>query len=209
MSKDSPLQARRRANLRLAMAPPTVGGPAELARLLGFPKMKSHLSNIKAGRRGMGDDLAQAIEAAIDKPPGWMDQHHPHAGETPAEYKVAHDMSHHLASDDLPMIKWEDLMELDPVPDLFRTILNDDALAPDLPRGTEVLWTTRRRISPGRAMLVRDQHGHVHARICHQGNAPGQWRAIATNAAFLSYDSGDIGVSVVAVYKGRLEPDDA
>lgn len=94
------------------------------------------------------------------------------------------------------------------VPDLFRTVLTDDALAPDLPRGSEVVWTTRRRIAPGRIMLLRDAHQQVHARVCHQGRSPGTWTANANNSAFVNFSNTDPGLVVLAVYKGRLEPDD-
>lgn len=92
--------------------------------------------------------------------------------------------------------------------DLFRLVLVDDALAPELPKGTEVVWTTRRRAAPGRPILLRDQHGQVHARICHQGRMPGHWMAVANHPAYVSFDSSEPGLTVLAVYKGRLEPDD-
>lgn len=208
MATESPRLAIRRANLALIMAAPHVGGPAELARQLGKPKLKGHLSNIKSGARGLGDSLAKAIEDATGKPHGWMDQQHSVAGENPAPYLVAHDASHPMVSDDLPMLMWGDLMTSQSVPDIFRTVLIDDALAPELPRGTEVVWTTRRRVGPGRPVLLRDAHGQVHARTCHQGRTPGQWVGVANNPAFVNFDSSEPGLTVLAVYKGRLEPDD-
>jgi hypothetical protein len=208
MATDSRRQAIRRINLALIMEAPSIGGPAELARMLGTPKMKGHLSNVKAGRRGMGDDLAKAIEEVTGKPPGWMDEQHPVAGEAGAPWALAQSLSDPPSSDDLPLLSWEVLMKSASVPTVFRTVLIDDALAPDLPRGTEVVWTTRRRVAPGRAMLVRDIHGQVHARMCHQGKAPGQWMAASWNPVYASFQSTEEGLTVVAVYKGRLEPDD-
>jgi hypothetical protein len=203
----SPRQVLRRTNLELVLADPEIGGPAELARLIDKPKMKAHLSNVRAGRRGMGDDLAAAIERAAGHAPGWMDQQHQGAGEAPAAYTVARPVSHPTDSDDLPLMIWEDLMKL-PVPEIFRAALPDDALAPEFPKGTEIVWTTRRRIAPGRIVLLRDRHGTLHARICHQGREPGQWLAMPTNSAFISLASTEEGLQVLAVYKGRLEPDD-
>lgn len=192
----------------LVLAEPTITGPAELARLIGKPKMKGHLSNIKSGARDMGDKLAQDIETATGKPTGWMDQQHPVAGEEAASYLVAQVPSYPSAPDDLPILPWEALMTSDTVPDIFRVVLNDDALAPELPRGTEVVWTTRRRVAPGRPMLLRDAHGQVHARMCHQGRTPGHWVAKGATAAFVEFDKAEPGLRVLAVYKGRLEPDD-
>lgn len=208
MEAQSPRHATRRANLVLVLADPGIAGPAQLARLLGKPKLKGHLSNIKAGKRGMGDLLAQDIEDAAEKPRGWMDQQHPDTGEATPSELVAHDLSYPARSDDLPILPWEALMFSSKVPDIFCAVLVDDALAPEFPRGTEVVWTTRRKVGPGRPMLLRDKHGHVHARMCHQGAAPGQWLAVSSNAAFLKFESTDPGISVIAVYKGRLEPDD-
>lgn len=208
MPSPSPRHAIRRANLVLVLAEPSITGPAELARLIGKPKMKGHLSNIKSGARDMGDKLAQDIEVATCKPPGWMDQQHPVAGEEAARYSVAHDPSYPQAPDDLPILPWEALMSSKHVPDIFRAVLQDDALAPDLPRGTEVVWTTRRRVSPGRPMLLQDEHGQVHARMCHQGRTPGHWVAKGATDAFVAFDKHEPGLRVLAVYKGRLEPDD-
>lgn len=95
------------------------------------------------------------------------------------------------------------------VPDVFVAVLIDDAMAPDYPRGSEIVWTTRRRLAPGRMVLVRDRHGQTHARQCHQGRVPGQWLAAAVNPAYVSFDSVQDQLQLVAVYKGRLEPDDA
>lgn len=118
---------------------------------------------------------------------------------------VAQKLSLLSAEDAFPMLKWEAILR-DEVPELFRTLLPDDAVAPDFPSGTEVLWTTNRRAGPGRLLLVKDRHGQPHARMCRQGSAPGSWVAAALNSAFLSFAQDEI--ELIAVYKGRLEPDD-
>lgn len=207
MPLDSPIKAIRRANLASIASGTNAVSYTELARLLGKPKMRSHLSNIAAGDKGMGDKLAAAIEAALRYPRGWMDRQHPSSGEAHPTYDVAHSASHEPLSHDLPLLSREDIMRK-PVPPIFRSVLEDDALAPEHPVGTEIVWTTRRRPAPGRLLLLRDRHGQLHARLCHQGRAPGQWIAAPTNPAFLSFDSQEEGVVLLAVFKGRLEPDD-
>ena len=207
MAATSPRQVLRRTNLGLVMAEDQVGGPTGLARLLGTPAMKGHLSNISAGRRGMGDGLASKIEMATGKPSGWMDQQHPLAGEDPGDYKVAQELSHAMRSHELPLISWETIMN-SAAPEVFRAILPDNALAPDYPMGTEIVWTTRRRVLPDRLVLVRDRHGQLHARQCHQGRAPGHWIAAAINPSYVNFDFFEDELTLVAVYKGRLEPDD-
>lgn len=208
MATDSYRHALRRQNLELVLADPTVGGPTALARLLGKPKMKGHLTNVRKGKRGMGDDLAHDIEEATGRPLGWMDQQHLTAGEPVAPWSVAHQASQPKAFDTLLLLTVESLVNARAVPDVFRTVLADDALAPDMPRGTEVVWTTKRRPQPGRVMLLRDAHGQIHARMCHQGHAPGHWRALATSRVYVDFDSDEPGLTLLAIYKGRLEPDD-
>jgi plasmid maintenance system antidote protein VapI len=72
MAYDSPRQLRRRENLRKLLQ--EAGGQAQAALELGTPK--SHLSAILAGRRGVGDELADKIERHFGKPVGWMDMDH-------------------------------------------------------------------------------------------------------------------------------------
>lgn len=184
-----------------------MGGPSKLAQLLGKPNLKSHLSNLRKGKRGMGDDLAADIEDALSLGRGWMDRQHTVAGELSPTYEVAHNTSHQLVSHALPLMPWEAIVQ-GKVPEVFRAVLADDALAPEYPAGTEIVWTTKRRAAPGRLILVQDRHGQVHARQCHQGRAPGQWIAAPINPAYLTFDSQEEALTLVAVYKGRLEPDD-
>lgn len=208
MGTDSHRHIVRRANLELVLTDRRVGGPAKLAELLGKPKMAAHLTNIRHGKRGMGDQLAAAIAHVINEPPGWMDEQHRSMGEAPAPYKVAQVLSPLASPNGLPLLSLEALVNDPTVPEVFRHVLSDDALAPDYPRGTEIVWTTRRRMLPGRLVLVRDRHGQVHARQCHQGRAPGLWIAAAIDPAYLSFDSAKDELTLLAVYKGRLEPDD-
>lgn len=69
MTSGSPRQERRREKLRELVE--SQGGQAQVALDIGTPK--SHLSAILAGRRGVGDALAQKIERCYEKSPGWMD----------------------------------------------------------------------------------------------------------------------------------------
>lgn len=207
MPFDSPRHALRRANLILLLSDPQMGGPTGLARLLGKPSLKGHLSNMRNNVRGMGDALAAKIEQAAGLPRGWMDEQHTFAGENPPTYRVAQELSQRMSSHSLPLIPWEAIVQGN-VPEVFRAVLADDSLAPDYPAGTEIVWTTKRRAAPGRLILVQDRHGQLHARQCHQGRAPGQWLAAPINPAYLTFDSEEESLTLVAVYKGRLEPDD-
>lgn len=90
--------------------------------------------------------------------------------------------------------------------DLFKTLLPDDSGGPKYPRGHWIVWSTTRQPVVGRLVLVRDAHGRLHAREYHQGAAPGKWHASAPNPAYASFDGDDL--TIVAVYKGQLDPDD-
>jgi Peptidase S24-like len=93
-------------------------------------------------------------------------------------------------------------------PEFFRTRLEDDAMAPDYPRGVEVLWQTTREPRPGRLVLVVDKHRRAHVRRYVQGKEPGSWTATAINQAYASLQSLEDGLQVVAVLKGVLEAED-
>lgn len=207
VSSTHPRHALRRENLERLFADPAVKGPTNLARLLGKPNLSGHFSNIRNGIRDMGDDLARDVESSTGRPPGWMDRQHSVVGEPTPQWPQAHPASHPVGSHDLPYVPWEAIVGHQ-IPAVFRSTLPDDALSPDFPAGTEIVWTTRRKAAPGRLILVKDRHGQVHARQCHQGREPGQWLAAPINAAYITFDSNEDGVELLAVYKGRLEPDD-
>ena len=118
----------------------------------------------------------------------------------------AHRVSH-TAFDDPPTLTWEDAMraEADDLPAEFKMRIPDDALAPDFPRGLEIVWAVRKRPAIGSLVVVRDKHGQQHIRQYAQGSAPGHWIAAAVKP-FYSFDSITDGLTVVAVAKWRPMP---
>jgi hypothetical protein len=68
----SPRHLRRCANLARLVS--EFGGAKAFALLVGTPD--SHISALRAGKRGIGDALAAKIERRCDKPVGWMDKAH-------------------------------------------------------------------------------------------------------------------------------------
>jgi hypothetical protein len=158
----------------------------------------------KSGRpKGVGPVIRERLDTHY---PGWTELQRSLEGQNPFEVQEAQFLSHHFVSDHLPLIAWEAIVK-SPVPEVFRTVLPDDALGPDLPKGTEILWSTKRRAMPGRVVSVKDAHDQVHARECRQGREPGRWLATPTNSHYLAFDSTE--VTLLAVFKARLEPDDA
>lgn len=77
MTQESARRANRRGRLAQLIAELDDelggrGGQADLARASGTPK--SHLSAILAGRRGLGDELAERLAEICGKPRDWFDR---------------------------------------------------------------------------------------------------------------------------------------
>jgi hypothetical protein len=66
----SPRRLRRQHNLERLIA--EAGGASVLARDVGTPP--SHISTLRSGKRGVGDELAAKLERRYRKPAGWMDE---------------------------------------------------------------------------------------------------------------------------------------
>lgn len=82
-------------------------------------------------------------------------------------------------------------------PSTFKTVLEDEALAPERPTGTLMVWDRNLRPTPGRPVLVLDAHGRLHARIYREGKTPGGWHGVPSNPAYAEYGSAD-GATVYA-----------
>lgn len=160
--------------------------------------------------RGLGcavSDFSPRLARLLDVDAGWTRPQHLLAGESPGRFEVAQNLSHHQYSHQVLETTWEKLMVS--VPDsLFTLHLRDDALAPEHPRGTRVVWRPGRKLAARRLVLLRDAHGDLHARVLYATEAPGQWHAKATHAAFLSFEVPSASVHVLAVHQGFLDPDD-
>jgi hypothetical protein len=124
------------------------------------------------------------------------------------ETLTAHEVSHSAATVVAKLLTLGDIMSGVALGPLFRTVLVDEAIASDYPKGCEILWSTTRAPRIGKPILVKDQHGQLHVRIYSQGRVPGQWVAAATRPGYLSLESEADRLEVVGVFKGLLDPDD-
>lgn len=166
--------------------------------------------------RGVSKDGALEAEAVLGCPASYVLEGGPLPHMTSALrlvvsektplYEVAHAVNH-LPLEAVPLLTREQLLT-EHTPELFAFAAPDDAMAPEAPAGTEIVWTTRRRVAPGRLVLLRDQHQQLHVRRCQQGDGPGAWVGGVTNTAYRPLHSDEPGLVVLAVYKGRLEADD-
>lgn len=68
-TRERPVRRFRRENLLRLVA--ECGGTRNLATKTGT--VDTHLIAIQKGRRSMGDDLAEKLEAGMAKPFGWLD----------------------------------------------------------------------------------------------------------------------------------------
>lgn len=187
---------------------------AELARRVGVSA--GTIGNHEAATRAKPRELL-AIAEALGVTPEWLergtgpmhwtDAQHASKGRAPHNRHVAQTVSHASDSHSLPILSWEALM-LEVPKTLFVLPLRDDALAPQFSRGLAVVWSATRRPAPGRLVLVRDKHGRDHARVVYAGSEPGEWRAVALNPAFPTFDPIADGLTILAVHRGTLEPED-
>lgn len=84
----------------------------------------------------------------------------------------------------------------------FRVVLPDNALAPDLLQGDELLIDRNVTAEPGDLVLVRDKSGHHYARFYRQRQA-GEWQAVAVNPSYEPMNGPELGLKVVGVCIGE------
>ncbi len=101
-------------------------------------------------------------------------------------------------------ITWETLMQSQELPERFVIEAPDDALAPNLPRGTAVVFACDVAAQPGDCVLVQDSRGARYMRRYVQG-VGGAFAAHAINDAYVSLDSARDGLRVLAVMAWRAE----
>lgn len=171
------------------------------------------IGNIEAGERDEPQKLVEIAAAAQvtpgwlklgkgpKRPPGWMDQQHPSGGLS--IHPEDQDLSHPEPDHEPTCYTWEFMVSavISALPKRFRLAMPDDAMAPDTPRGTVLVFSTAATPAFGHGVLVQDQAGLRHVRRYAQGPA-GRWRAEARNSAYLTLDSAD-GLQVLAVVVGR------
>lgn len=118
----------------------------------------------------------------------------PRSTDATSTIPLAHPVSHSPRKIEAIRFTWGEIAAMDTrqLGDLFVSAMPDDSAAPDFPSGTEIEWSTTKAYQPGSLVLVRDEHGTLHARECRQGHQPGTWVAAAINRAYASFDSPQI-----------------
>lgn len=193
----------RRANLLLLIEEAgTMEALAEAAdtNTVYLSQIRNRTVDAKTGRpREMGSRIARKLEAARQKPTGWMDRQHQDEGTPPEGMAQSVSQPQSIVLPELAT--WEGLMAGE-LPSTFRLMLRDDAMAPELRAGMTVIFSTSERARPGDAVLVRDADGNLHFRE-YRERRPGHWQAMPLNAAYLPALEPEVdGASVVAVMVG-------
>ena len=145
-------------------------------------------------RSGRGPHVAGSTVA--QSPPAVWNASAQARGATRRGAPVAHLVSQPTLSD-APLFAWEQLMKND-LPRQFRVALPDDAMAPDLNAGDEVVFDRTLTPEAGDLVLVRDKAGHHYART-YRERLHGEWIAFAENDDFEPLDARAEGLHVVAV----------
>lgn len=162
----------------------------------------STISNLEAGIRSSPRKLLD-IAAALGVSAIWLEKgvgemrltagNPPHDGEP-----VAHLLT--LDRRTVPPTRTKAEIVSGTAGDLYAFTLDDDAMGPERPRGTEFVFDVAKKPSPGSLVLVVDAHHQLHAREYRQGAKPGEWTAAAVNRAYASFDGADVRLVATAKY---------
>ena len=159
-------------------------------------------------RKSTKSDFAAPLAAAFGVPLehllGGQVEQPPIPTNRPGLRVVVHEVSNPAYMVNPKRLTWEEVVAGAELDQLFQMAIPDDAMAPDYPRGLEMIWSTSKRPQAGSLVLVRVGGSTMHVREFHQGRAPGQWVAASSSRAYASFDSAEHQVEVVAVaaFKG-------
>lgn len=165
--------------------------------------------NTDGSPRNVGPRAAKALARAFGngRPADWFDtpphQPAPKTGAPQPNAPMAQMLSH-LSPTMLRIVTWETLMQGEPLPEVFILKAPDDALAPDVRAGAEIIWSTAKKPKLGSPIIVRDRRGHIYMRRLHEGVSPGHFVAASLNPAYRTLDSDEHGLQLVAVWHGRI-----
>ena len=191
-------QRIKEARLRLGIS------QVELAKRAGVST--GTIGNLEAGTRQQPRDLVP-IAQALKVTPDWLfSGDEPSSGANPLGISLT-DLPKSLYAYTVPPTKTrEEIVAGMELGREFRYALEDDALAPELPKGTDLVWSTTKKPSVGSVVLVVDEHDQLHARRYAQGRSPSEWTARAPNPNYASLSADGLRIAAVAAYEMRAMP---
>lgn len=99
------------------------------------------------------------------------------------------------------LMSWDDLMR-QPLPKTFLLELGDDAMSPEFPSGSRVVFSTEEgKPRAGDAVLLMDRDGNTFFRVF-RPRTPEHWAAAPLNEDHQTLDSRSDGLTVLAVKVG-------
>ncbi len=163
---------------------------------VAFPRYLPRLA--KAMGYARTDDLL-----ALKRPPGQPPKGAPSSEPPQTRGDVVHSVSQVVPMIDPVTIPWESIMFTEPLPALFKVVIEDDAMAPEFPKGCIVTFSTEEGPPRARdAVLVADADGSLYFREYQVGRG-GRWQAVAISSGYQALSSEADGLSVVAISMGR------
>lgn len=102
----------------------------------------------------------------------------------------------------LPTISWEQINKMEKLPARFGMVLRDQAMAPKMPKGTELLFESADTADPGQIALVRASSG-VHVRQIRL-QADGSLTAAPLSSAWPTFDAFEV-LAVARRYSADIE----
>lgn len=185
MARNDQLAQARRSQLQSLIDTRFGGSKTTFALAIG--KSPSQVGHWLKGHRNPNGDTCREVESALNLPTGWLDS---------TETLVAHNTSYQ--ADIIPSFTWEEMMQMEKLPDHFWLTLDDDAMAPRAPRGKVVRFSAGQKPQWGDAVLIHAADGARHVRVYGQDLEHG-WKATAPNGAYATLHGGMDGVLVLAV----------
>jgi len=170
------------------------------------PSEASYLSQVVNGY-SFGEKSARNWETKLRLPAKFLDQElraeQPRVGYM--EFRPVAQPLNLSSFDDAPSVNWEAIMTTgSDLPVTFTCAVPDDALAPNTPRGTPVVFDAgNRHPPPGVGVLLEDKHGARYIRV-YRAAVGGQWTAWARNPDYPSLESATHGLRILAVARHRM-----
>lgn len=123
------------------------GGITELMKRYGLERSVASLYSQHKGGYHFGEKAARKWEERLRLPKGYLDQ-------APSQPGVAHEVNLNPVS--IPaLLSWEAIQQMTRVPEKFALVLQDQAMAPKLPKGVEIHFAAATTAQIGQVVLVR------------------------------------------------------
>jgi len=178
--------------------------PGELSALLG--KSYSYWRDLMVDpKKSFGEKTARDIEERYPLPRGWLDVPHDDREPVPQPGQVNSAVAQPVILDEFTVpstLRWEDLEKMEQLPERFTVVMPDDALAGHIDKGTGLIFERDLAPAPGKTVLLADAEGHRFIRLYALVRGD-HWQAQARAAGYVTLDSREHGLKVLATMKWR------